>query len=151
MKEARQSLLFVIFKSGQGKTGGTENISGVARRRGAGGVDFQEARRNLFCCSPVFCGSSYMTACISHNSESYIPKRLHFYCIYLNRKMRLKKEINLETRIIIYFLLSLYLIVGSSLVTRSFLPSFNKSILSAYCILGIVGSMVSRADTSLPS
>lgn len=67
----------MIFKSGQGKTVGTENISGVAKRRDGRGVHFQEARRNVFCCS-VFGGSSYMTACISYNSESCIPKRFHF-------------------------------------------------------------------------
>lgn len=47
-----------------------------------------------------------------------------------------------------FFILSLVLMVGSNLGTH-FFP--HSSILSTYCMLGIVGSVVSIADTGLPS
>lgn len=52
---------------GQGETVGTENISVVARKRGERG-ELSKAGRNLFCCSLVSHGDSYINVCISHNS-----------------------------------------------------------------------------------
>lgn len=122
----------------------------VARSKRWGRCWLSKHRRKFFVVVLYLdCVSAHMTVCISHNSQNCILISVHFTAHkWISTEKRLKKkEISGQESWI--FVLSLYLMVVSSLVTHLFVHSFNKYVSSAYYELGTVGSMVRKADTGL--